>query len=126
MHLSSMARRQAILAGVKRLERRVLAGVGAGKGARVAMGVRVCMRMRVGVMPLQCQSLGWTTRVVVPVATAMVVVSAWAVTVVRRTVAGASSATTRGMLRHATADMVPFHRRRGVVGRPGRKGSLWA
>lgn len=60
------------------------------------------------------------------VAVTLVVVSARAVTVLRCAVAWASSATTRGMLGHATADMVPFHRRRGVVGRPGRKGALWA
>lgn len=83
--------------------------------------------MGVGMVPLQCQGLSWTSwRVVVAVAMTLVVVSARAVTVLRRAVAGASSATTGGMLGHATADMVPFHRRRGVVGRPGRKGALWA
>lgn len=101
----------------------MLAGVGTGKGAssRVTMGVRA------GVVPLQCQSLNRTSpRVIVAIAVTMVVVSAWAVTVVRRAVAGTSTATTRGMLRHASADMVPFHRRRGMVCRPGRKGALWA
>lgn len=53
------------------------------------------------------------------IAVTLVVISARAITVLRGAVAGASSATTRGMLGHATADMVPFHRRRGVVGRPG-------
>ena len=80
-----------------------------------------------GVMPLQCKSLSWTSwRVMVAIAVTLIVVSAMAITVLWRTVAGASSATTGGMLRHATADMVPFHRRRGVVGRPGRKGALRA
>lgn len=78
-------------------------------------------------VPLQCQSLSRASRrVIVAIAVTMVVVSAWAVTFLRRAVAGASSATTGGMLGHATADMVSFHRRRGVVGRPGRKGALRA
>lgn len=103
----------------------MLVGVGAGEGSpsRVAMGVRV----GVGMVPLQRQGLSRTSwRVIVAIAVTVVVVSAWAVTVLRRAVAGAPSATTGGMLGHATADMVPFHRRRGMVGRPGRKGALWA
>lgn len=101
----------------------MLAGVGTRKGSpsRVAMGVGV------GVVPLQRQGLSWTSwRVVVAIGVTLVVVSARAITLLRHAVAGASSATTGGMLGHATADMVPFHRRRGVVGRPGRKGALWA
>lgn len=101
----------------------MLAGVGAGEGSpsRMAMGVGV------GMVPLQCQGLSRTSwRVIVAITVTVVVVSARAITVLRRAVAGASSATTRGMLGHATADMVPFHRRRGVVGRPGRKGALRA
>lgn len=97
----------------------MLAGVGAGEGSpsRMAMGV--------GMVPLKRQGLSRTScRVIVAITVTLVVVSAWAVTVLRCAVAGASSA--RGMLGHATADMVPFHRRRGVVGRPGRKGALWA
>lgn len=104
---------------------RVLAGVRSGKSpsTRVTVG----MRVRVRVMPLQRQSLSWSSRrVIVAIAVTVVVVPAWAVTLLRRAAAGASSATTRGMLGHATADMVTFHRRRGVVGRPGRKGALWA
>lgn len=78
-------------------------------------------------MPLKRQGLSWTRRVIVAIAVTLVVVSTRAIAVLRRAVAGASSATTGGgMLGHATADMVPFHRRRGVVGRPGRKGALWA
>lgn len=78
-------------------------------------------------VPLQRQSFGWTTRrVIVAVAVTLIVVSAWAIAVLRSAMAGASSTTTGGMLGHATADMVPFHRRRAVVGRPGRKGALWA
>lgn len=103
----------------------MLVGVGAGEGSpsRVAMGVRV----GVGMVPLQRQGLSRTSwRVIVAIAVTVVVVSAWAVTVLRRAVAGAPSATTGGMLGHATADMVPFHRRRGMVSRPGRKGALWA
>lgn len=99
----------------------MLVGVGAGEGSpsRVAMGV--------GMVPLQRQGLSRTSwRVIVAIAVTLVVFSGWAVTGLRRAVAGASSATTGGMLGHATADMVPFHRRRGVVGRPGRKGALWA
>ena len=124
VHLPSVAR-QALLARVKRLERRVLAGVRAGEGppSGVAMGVRVW----VGMMPLKRQGLSWTRRVIVAIAVTLVVISARAITVLRRAVAGGSSATTGGgMLGHATADMVPFHRRRGVVGRPGRKGALRA
>ncbi len=103
----------------------MLAGVGAGESSpsRVAMGMGVGVRM----VPLQRQGLSRTSwRVIVAIAVTVVVVSARAITVLRRAVAGASSATTRGMLGHATADMVPFHRRRGVVGRPGRKGALRA
>jgi len=99
----------------------VLAGVGAREGppSRVAMGV--------GMVPLQCQGVNRTSgRVIVALAVTLVVVSARAVTVLRRALAGSSSATTGGMLGHTTTDMVPFHRRRGVVGRPGRKGALWA
>lgn len=101
----------------------MLAGVGAGEGSpsRVAMGVRVGM----GMVPLQRQGLSRASwRVVVAIAPTVVVVSSWAVTILRRAVAGASPTTARGMLGHATADMVPFHRRRGMVGRPGRKGAL--
>lgn len=107
------------------MKRRVLAGVRSGKSppTRVTVGVRV----RVGVVPLQRQSLSWSSRrVILAIAVTVVVIPAWAVALLRRAVAGASSTTTGGMLGHATADMVPFHRRRGVVGRPGRKGALWA
>lgn len=120
MRLPSVGRGQALLTGVKRLERWVLAGLGAGKGSpsRVAMGVRV------GMVPLQRQGLSRASwRIVVAIAPTVVVVSSWAITILRRAVAGASP-TTRGMLGHATADMVPFHRRRGMVSRPGRKGAL--
>lgn len=123
MHLPAVARRQAFFTRVKRMKRRVLAGVRPGEGppARVTVGVRVRM------VPLQCQSLSRASRrVIVAIAVTVVVVPAWAVTFLRRAVAGASSATTGGMLGHATADMVSFHRRRGVVGRPGRKGALRA
>lgn len=102
----------------------MLAGVGAWEGP--ASGVAVRVGVRVGMVPLQRQGLSRTRRVVVAITVTVVVVSTRAVTVVRRAVAGASSATTGGMLGHATADMVPFHRRRGMVGRPGRKGALWA
>lgn len=105
------------------MKRRVLVGVRSGKSPppRVAMGVSVRM------VPLQCQSLSRSSRrVIVAIAVTVVVVPAWAITLLWRAMAGASSATTGGMLGHATADMVPFHRRRGVVGRPGRKGALWA
>lgn len=123
MHLPAVARRQAFFTRVKRMKRRVLAGVRPGEGppARVTVGVRVRM------VPLQCQSLSRASRrVIVAIAVTVVVVPAWAVTFLRRAVAGTSSATTGGMLGHATADMVSFHRRRGVVGRPGRKGALRA
>lgn len=102
----------------------MLAGVGAWEGP--ASGVAVRVGVRVGMVPLQRQGLSRTRRVVLAIAVTVVVVSTRAVTVVRCAVAGASSATTGGMLGHATADMVPFHRRRGMVGRPGRKGTLWA
>lgn len=75
-------------------------------------------------VPLQRQGLSLAWRVVVAIAVTLVVVPARALTILRRAVAG--SAPTGGMLRHATADMVPFHRRRAVVGRPGRKGALRA
>lgn len=104
----------------------MLARVGAREGApsRVTMGVRV--GMGVGVVPFQGQSFSRASSgVVVAVAVTLVVVSAGTVAVIGRAVAGAST-TTGGMLGHATADMVPFHRRRAVVGRPGRKGTLWA
>lgn len=98
-------------------------GTGESSPTRVAVGVRV----RMGMVPLKCQSLSWTSwRVIMAITVTMVVISTWAIAFLRRAVAGPSSATTRGMLGHATADMVPFHRRRGMVGRPGRKGSLWA
>ena len=98
-----------------------------GTRERAPSGVAVGVGVGVGMVPLQCKSLGRTARrVIVAVAVALVVLPARAITVLRRAVAGASPATTGGMLGHATADMVPFHRRRGVVGRPGRKGALWA
>lgn len=62
---------------------------------------------------LQSQSL---SSIVVSITVALVVVSAWTVTVTG-TPAGVGQAAT---------DMVPFHRRRTMVGRPGRKGALWA
>lgn len=104
----------------------MLAGVGTRE--RAPSGMAVGVGVGVGMVPLQRQSLSWTSRrIVVAIAVTLVVVSARAIAVFRRAVAGASSsATTGGMLGHATADMVPFHRRRGVVGRPGRKGALWA
>lgn len=103
----------------------MLAGVGAREGAPTRVAVR--MGVGVGMVPLQRQRLSGTSRrIIVAIAVTLVVVSARAVTFLRRAMAGASSATTGGMLGHATADMVPFHRRRGVVGRPGRKGALWA
>lgn len=125
MHLPTMARRQAFFTRVKRMKRRVLAGVRSGKSppTRVTVGVGVGVR----VVPLQRQSLSRSSRrVIVAIAVTVVVVPARAVTLLGCAVAGASSATTGGMLGHATADMVPFHRRRGMVGRPGRKGALWA
>lgn len=73
------------------------------------------------VVPLQCQGLcSW---VVVAIAMALVVVSAWTVTVIWGTVAWPTAG---GVLGQAAADMVPFHRRRAMMGRPGRKGALWA
>lgn len=72
-------------------------------------------------VPLQCQSLSSWIKVAITVT--LVVVSAWTITVVRGTVAWTP---TGGMLGHTAADMVPFHRRRAVVGCPGRKGALWA
>lgn len=101
----------------------MLAGVGAGEGSPS----RVAMRVGVRMVPLQRQGLSRTSmRVIVAIGVTLIVVSTWAVTILRRAVAGSSSTTPGGMLGHATADMVPFHRRRGVVGRPGRKGALWA
>lgn len=123
MHLPAVARRQAFFTGVKRMKRRVLTGVRSGEGppTRVTVGVRVRM------VPFQRQSLGRSSgRVIVAIAVTLVVIPARAVALLRRAVAGASTATTGGVLGHATADMVSFHRRRGVVGRPGRKGALWA
>lgn len=103
----------------------MLAGVGAGEGAPTRVAVRV--GVGVGMVPLQRQRLSGTSRrIIVAIAVTRVVVSTGAIAVLRRAVTGASSTTTGGMLGHATADMVPFHRRRGVVGRPGRKGALWA
>lgn len=87
--------------------------------SRVAVGVGM------GMMPFQCQGLGRASLwVVVSVTVTLVVVSAWTVTVLGPTAAGAT--TSRGVLGQTTTDMVPFQWRRGVVSRPGRKGALWA
>lgn len=95
--------------------------------AREGAPTRVAVRMGMGMVSLQGQSLSRASRrVVVAVVMTVVVVSAWAIAVLRWAVTRPSSATTGGMLGQAAADMVPFHMHRGVVGRPGRKGALWA
>lgn len=123
VHLPAVARRQAFFARVERMKGRVLAGVRPGESAPAGVTVGVRVRM----VPLQRQGVGRSSgRVIVTVAVTVVVVPAGAVALLRRAVAGAPPTATGGVLGHATADMVPFHRRRGVVGRPGRKGALWA